>query len=90
MYSISCIPSIFQLMYHIFQPTNLVRRDVGEGVLRSVLHEDAHRRPDPDALGVQPTGQSVGQLVHLSERERVALYVMPMMSIIHHVRRVWE
>lgn len=52
----------------------LVCGDVGQGVLGSVLHEDAHRRADPDALGVQQAGQAICQVIHLSEGKRGALF----------------
>lgn len=50
-----------------------MRGHVGQGVLGSVLHEDAHGRPDPHALGVQPAGQGICEIIHLSERKRGTL-----------------
>lgn len=53
----------------------LVGGDVGEGELRPVVHEDAHGRPDSDSLGVEPSGESIGEIVHFSERQRSTLAI---------------
>ena len=70
------------------QPTNLVSGDVGQGVLCSVLHEDAHGRPHLHALGVQPARQCVRQVVHLSKRKRGPLLEHEINSSRHCCREV--
>lgn len=53
----------------VFNRANLVGGNVGQGVLRAALHENADAGSHPDTLLVEPAGKRVGQVVYLAKRQ---------------------
>lgn len=47
--------------------------DVGEGVLGAVIHEDPDGSTHSHSMGVQPTGEGVREVIHLSKCQRFVL-----------------